>query len=774
MSDVYLEKSRGDKGNISLAHAVAKTKDRKADWVVSWGDSLLLQVGPVFCVPGNSTMLRVWDRVEDRLFKLRHCMDIDGNVRQLPLFAPELNPALLAFGKASGLGLEDILNVAAGGVPPYRFRYLVDRAKAFAASVQSLGGAMLSAIEKRDAEELTKLRNLQHKNMSALLTEAKRNEIAIADENLNIANRRRAAANYRKEYYAGLVASGLSGAEKDQRAGHHTASGLKGAAAVLDTLAGIAHLIPQLGSPFAMKYGGLELGASAASWSQVLLRAAGVAEAISSVRGMDAGFERREQAWEHQVALADHDLSAADREVISATLRKTIAEHALVLHEKLQEQHDEVIELFGEKFSNLGLYTHLSQSLQTLHRNAYNDALALARLAEQAYRFERPGDATVFVGGEWESTRQGLLAGERLFAALQAMERRYIETNPRLCEINQSFSLSQVNPRALLQLKETGTCEFSISELHFDLFYPGQYQRRLRGVRLTIPCVTGPYTNVSAKLTLLASQVRTAPALGAAHLVDVPLSGTTSVATSTGQGDAGVFELNFRDERYMPFEGAGAVWNSPAPDAHQWRIELPASFRPFDYQTINDVILNLSYTAQEDGLFRQQVEQQNAALQGTLRHWLANQPSTRILSLRQEMSSAFNRLMWAPAGTAVTIDIGERHFPLVLQGQNLQVVSASLVLVLRHRSAVGAVSIVLNGVGVPAFSETSAEASPTLPFGGLPFALVTNAFVSGLKKQHQISLQNAGNLAAPAAAGGPLVDPEKLVDVLLAFDYVVS
>jgi hypothetical protein len=32
--------------------------------------------------------------------------------------------------------------------------------------------------------------------------------------------------------------------------------------------------------------------------------------------------------------------------------------------------------------------------------------------------------------------------------------------------------------------------------------------------------------------------------------------------------------------------------------------------------------------------------------------------------LRQELSSAFHRLVLAPAGTTVTIDVGERHLPL--------------------------------------------------------------------------------------------------------------
>src|SRR5262249_29156849 len=36
-----------------------------------------------FCVPRNDTLLRYWDAVADRLFKIRHCMDITGVVRPL-------------------------------------------------------------------------------------------------------------------------------------------------------------------------------------------------------------------------------------------------------------------------------------------------------------------------------------------------------------------------------------------------------------------------------------------------------------------------------------------------------------------------------------------------------------------------------------------------------------------------------------------------------------------------------------------------------------------
>lgn len=54
--------------------------------------------------------------------------------------------------------------------------------------------------------------------------------------------------------------------------------------------------------------------------------------------------------------------------------------------------------------------------------------------------------------------------------------------------------------------------------------------------------------------------------------------------------DSGCFELNFHDERYMPFEGAGAI--------SQWTISLPdPALAQFDYNTISDVILQVRYTS---------------------------------------------------------------------------------------------------------------------------------------------------------------------------------
>jgi hypothetical protein len=60
-----------------------------------------------------------------------------------------------------------------------------------------------------------------------------------------------------------------------------------------------------------------------------------------------------------------------------------------------------------------------------------------------------------------------------------------------------------------------------------------------------------------------------------------------------------MFRLDFNDLRYLPFEGAGAI--------SSWHLELPRVVRPFDYDTISDVIIQMSYTARDGGpTFRDQ------------------------------------------------------------------------------------------------------------------------------------------------------------------------
>jgi hypothetical protein len=751
---------RGHEPVRLLEHA--HDSDEDGGSLASFGLALAEQVSPAFTIPANRELHAYWDRVEDRLYKIRHGLDISGGRRELPLFAPEIDPRLLVRMRAAGLTLEDVLGVTSGNLPPYRFAFLIERAKQAAGTVQGFGAALLAALEKKDAEELARLRVVHQQHLHQLTTRVREWEIEAAEDAIEALERQKSSAEFRRDYHARLAEEGRNRWESVQSGARHTASVLQAAPAGLNAVAGISHLIPQVGSPFAMTFGGVQVGQSATAWAEVARDLARAAEAVAASTGLEAGFGRRTDGWEHLEETADREVKQLEKQLEAANIRKDIAVRSLEIHQKGLEQLDEVFDFFGEKFTGLGLFTWMAATLQRLYREAYSGAFTLARLAEQAFRFERGDEgAPALGGGYWDAGHAGLLAGERLQVHLQTLERRFLETNYRSLELDQAFSLSQIDPIALLRLQEDGSCEFELPELFFDLAYPGQYQRKIRSVRLTIPCITGPYTNVGATLSLLDSRIRMEPKAGAAHLRYVPPRRSVSVATSTAQNDGGVFEMSFRDERYMPFEGAGAI--------SRWRLSLPRSFRPFDYATINDVILHVAYTAEEDGVLRQAVEAHDAGKEGTLFNHLANRPLTRLFSLRQDFSSVFQRLLHSRAATPAVVELTPRHYPLFLTGRPLRVAEARLVLRTAPGTGVSGVRLAVDGTERSTFV-------PDPQLGGFPVADVTDLFAAGAHGSHTIAVLQAGPLApdAPQPGSPSALDEEKLQDVMLQLRYIVA
>jgi hypothetical protein len=111
-----------------------------------------------FCVPRNDNMLTYWDTVADRLFKIRNSLNIQGIFRQLPLFEPPIDPALLARATAAGLDVGAIVSGLRQPLPLVRFQILVQKAAEICQEVKSLGNNLLSAMEKEDNEALSILR----------------------------------------------------------------------------------------------------------------------------------------------------------------------------------------------------------------------------------------------------------------------------------------------------------------------------------------------------------------------------------------------------------------------------------------------------------------------------------------------------------------------------------------------------------------------------------------------------------------------------------------
>jgi hypothetical protein len=253
------------------------------------------------------------------------------------------------------------------------------------------------------------------------------------------------------------------------------------------------------------------------------------------------------------------------------------------------------------KFTNKELYDWMVGQISSVYFSSYQLAHDFAKKAEQSYRFELGNDDSFISYGYWDSMKKGLQSADHLIHDIKRMETSYLDKNKREYELTKHVSLAMLDPLALVQLRATGVCDFDIPEALFDLDHAGHYFRRIKSVSISLPCITGPYTSVSARLSLVKNKYRknTNSAKGYAENPGnddrfiYNIGAIQSIAASNAQNDSGIFELNFRDERYLPFEGTGAI--------SSWRLDLPEEVRQFDYDTISDVIIHVKYTAREGG-----------------------------------------------------------------------------------------------------------------------------------------------------------------------------
>jgi hypothetical protein len=325
----------------------------------------------------------------------------------------------------------------------------------------------------------------------------------------------------------------------------------------------------------------------------------------STNAGRKAGFLRQLQERTQQANSAGYEVKNIDKQILTQQIRLDIANQELTNQQKQIDNAQQVEEFLRNKYTNQELYSWMDGQIKTLYHQAYTLAYDLAKRAEKVFRFERGLTTSNFIQfGYWDAGYDGLLAGERMYIGLKQLEAAYQEKRGYDFEVTKHISLRQVNPLALLQLRETGTCEFALPEVLFDMDFPGHYMRRIKSVALTIPCVVGPYTSLNCTLRLLEHKFRISSSAANKNdylektddpddrfmTVNVPI---TSIAISSGQNDSGVFELNFKDERYIPFEGAGAI--------SKWRLELPGQFAQFDYDTISDVVMINRYVASDGG-----------------------------------------------------------------------------------------------------------------------------------------------------------------------------
>ncbi len=438
-------------------------------------------------------------------------------------------------------------------------------------------------------------------------------------------------------------------------------------------------LIPQfkghaqpMGCGATVDFGGQQLNSMCVGLAAISRAIAGEFSFEANKAAKLGSYARREQEWTFQSNSAKSEINQIFKQLRGAQIREAIAKKEYDNHQMQIANARQITEFlqgqdigpaFPAKETTIGFYALLKRDVKGLYAKAFQLAFEVAKKAERALQNELGDPSLNFIQFNYLDGNEGLLAGEKLLFDVKTMEMAYHDRNQREYELTKHVSLRQIDPVALLQLRATGSCGFTMPEEIFDIDCPGHYFRRAKAVAVTTPCVAGPYTSVNCTLSLQKSSIRISADPGRSYAragSDDPrfndyYGALQTIVTSSAQSDSGLFETNLRDERYLPFEGSGVAGS-------EWQLTLPADVPQFDFDTITDVVVHVRYMAREGGELLKAAAVKNLQEQIKKAHAAG---SVCLFSLRREFASE-----WAKFQTtsAFSLPLTQDFYPFWSRG----------------------------------------------------------------------------------------------------------
>lgn len=491
-----------------------------------------------FQVPDNLQVLQYWDIISNRLYNLRHSLNIKGVYEQLPLFSSPIDPNDLVAMAAQDCGSTDYNSINQPTTLNYRYSYLIEKAKNVTSGVIQFGQSFLSALEKQDAEELSRMNNTYTSIVQNMTIQIKQEQIDAAADNLRSLTSVKEEAQMKFNYYTDLIkpTNALNILATTTEASQVVFSSLaiepEFDALVLNQLAVEAHFIPTI---FGFSDGSFQPGSSLNSEAAVCQSTSSILNQTSGLMSVVASHIRRQQEWIFQKDLAKNELDKLEQDISSARHQLNIAQKDLDILNTQLEQTKNVDNFLKNKFSNEELYQWISSNLSNLYSQYYNLALDLASKAQLAYKNELGISPPCINRSSWNSLYQGLFAGEGLMVQLQQIDNQYIDDNKRMHEFEEIISLE--NSSAVItnfsDLKDKNK-----RSVTFDVYKSirGKIQEyswlKIKSISITIPGIISPYQSIHATLTSSGEEVR----------------------LSHGISDSGLFHMDYNDQRYLPFE----------------------------------------------------------------------------------------------------------------------------------------------------------------------------------------------------------------------------
>jgi hypothetical protein len=572
-----------------------------------YGDGLSLSTvdNPYLRRPFNPELIKRWDRAESRLYNLRHNLDMAGNPLNLPLFAAPLDPRALLAAWGQGLSGAALSRLLSPQIPHYRFSFMFALAQNAVDSVIQFGSTLLSLIERKEQAQYLELQQQQAWNLAKMAVDIQTQAMEIDKKSLAALTASQATILHRVNYYSELLDNGLSTDEESISESFNRAALFDETGHII---AGVGHLARTPPSIFGLASGGWDFSGPFLATSSGLSAASTIRRNWASIAEMRSRYDRRDQEWTQAL-----DQSKLEAEQIKAQLAVQEAQHHATQLQLRQAQtalnqakatHDFL--LSSNRFSRSQTYDWLNSKFAGFYHTAYTTAQSLCQAAEACWQYEMGDFTRTFIRpGAWNASYRGLGAGEELKMSLQQMHSQYLQNNRRDLEIRKTVSLKDLSdqypgpslnkPWAEIKksLVENGTCEFELTQAMFDDDYAGEnhYLRRIKTISVTLPACLGPYQDIRAILRQTYSKVEMAATAGN---VKENLRASQQIALSTSLEDNGMFQLNFQDDRYLPFEYTGAVsrWSLIFPN-HEAQQSL--------LQSLNDVIVHVSYMARCEG-----------------------------------------------------------------------------------------------------------------------------------------------------------------------------
>ena len=725
--------------------------------------------GLYFCIPPNPVLLAYWDTIETQLYKIRNCMNIAGQFQPLSPF-----PNVPGVGNMDGSGVADF-----GGVlPNYRFSYMIQKATDLCNEVKSLGAALLAALEKEDAEGLALLHASQEITVQQNIDAVKVMQIADANFGYNNLVAYQTLVTDKQSYYAGLISAGLLPLETSALALNQSSLSREEPIVAATMIAGILHAIPAFtlgangfgGSPAGyVTLGGQQIGAAADAVVQYLTYESHCDDKNAALDTVNAGYLRRTAEWTFQLGQATDELAQIAVQLQSAQEKIDIATQDEQNQQTLISNAETIQTFLQNKYTNQQLYSWMVTQISNVYFQAYQLAYSFAKQAEVCYGYELGIVGASYINyGYWDSLHKGLLSGEGLMNSLKQMETDYYANNIREYELTRQISLAQLDPAALLQLKANGTCFVNIPEELFDLDYPGHYFRRVKHIAVTIPGVVGPYTPVCLKMTLMNNSVRmianptetpnsyprntdsTGAPTNDSRFLD-NYAAIQYMATSNGVNDNGLFEMNLHDERYLPFERAGAI--------STWQLEFPSAYPQFDPETITDLIIHFSYTSRDGGPALQAAA--TASIQSKLSKAMTAPGLVlmRGFSARRDFPTQWYQFLNPTPGSAqqLMMDI-TRRFPFFTQGLTIKISSVVVVADI-PATAVNSPSFYLSGTKL---SNAPVNFGPDPQYGTMQYSVTECRDTAGV--------WNILNSPSTSPVGSPITNGD-ITDLYVIYYY---